>query len=72
MHGGLEGDGQHGLRSAATDGGNSAGTGDDDMSDEKTKTEIDDAVLPFCACGRRWSECDGSRKAVPARIEVAR
>lgn len=22
---------------------------------------IDDLLLPFCACGRRWSQCDGAR-----------
>jgi hypothetical protein len=22
---------------------------------------VDDLTLPFCACGRLWSECDGSR-----------
>lgn len=25
--------------------------------------EVDDLVLPFCACGRLHSECDGSRRA---------
>lgn len=32
-----------------------------------TAREIDDQVLPFCACGRRWSECDGSRQACRKR-----
>jgi hypothetical protein len=24
-------------------------------------SEIDDMLLPYCVCGRRWSQCDGSR-----------
>ena len=28
---------------------------------------------PFCACGRRWSECDGSRSGCQSRgMKVAR
>lgn len=23
--------------------------------------QTDDLALPFCACGRVWSQCDGSR-----------
>ena len=35
--------------------------------DHTTKTwttrEIDDMLLPFCACGQPYSRCDGSRLA---------
>jgi hypothetical protein len=27
---------------------------------------LDDLLLPFCACGRLSSQCDGSRKRCPA------
>jgi len=27
----------------------------------------EDLMLPFCACGRLWSECDGSRAACKGR-----
>jgi len=42
-----------------------------------SEASTDDLALPFCACGRRWSECDGSRKACakrarPGAIEVQR
>ncbi|RTL30572.1 MAG: hypothetical protein EKK55_01845 [Rhodocyclaceae bacterium] len=29
----------------------------------------EDLMLPFCACGRRWSECDGSRAGCRTRQE---
>lgn len=28
---------------------------------------VEDLALPFCACGRLWSECDGSRAACQGR-----
>jgi len=27
-------------------------------------------ALPFCACGRTWTDCDGSRAACAARKDV--
>ena len=30
-----------------------------------TARQIDDLSLPFCACGRSYSRCDGSRMGCP-------
>jgi hypothetical protein len=35
--------------------------------DEAREAEVDDLSLPFCACGRSWSQCDGSRKGCHTR-----
>lgn len=31
----------------------------------------DDLLLPFCACGRVWSQCDGSRRGCRASRRAA-
>lgn len=31
------------------------------LSEVLAAPAVDDLSLPFCACGRLWSECDGSR-----------
>jgi hypothetical protein len=41
---------------------------EDEIERMEWEREMDDMALPFCACGRRWSDCDGSRKGCRERV----